>query len=184
LHGLGRHEEAAAVLRNIDAMVPGEVDWIIGVTRLLQGQDEEAIAYFESEVKRRGISDTAWVRDLISGSRDPAGGQSWLDARIPEVVAALPEEQQFDLWRALVPWYLLFGYVDRYFEIIESLDLTSSTWTDADFFVYVGTMNRHLGFTAHPRYLKVAESIGLFELWDQRGPPDFCDKTRGEWRCR
>jgi hypothetical protein len=119
----------------------------------------------------------------LKGARDPATGQSWLDQRIPEIVASQPEDRQFDLWRVLVSYYLLFGYVDRYFEIIQSLDLTSSTWTDADFLVYVGTLNRNLGFTAHPKYVEVAESIGLFELWDQRGAPDFCENIDGTWVC-
>ena len=33
------------------------------------------------------------------------------------------------------------------------------------------------------KFLDVAESMDLFELWDERGPPDFCEKTSGEWLC-
>jgi tetratricopeptide (TPR) repeat protein len=183
LRGLGRHEEADEQLQNIDALAPRQVDWIFGVRRLLKGQDDEAAAYFESALEQQEIPDTTWVRGLLKGARDPATGQSWLDRRIPEIVASQPEERQFELWRVLVPYYLLFGYLDRYFEIVQSLDLTSSTWTDADFFVYVGTLNRSLGFTAHPKYVEVAESIGLFELWGQRGPPDFCEKVDDTWLC-
>jgi TolB-like protein len=183
LRGLGRHEEADEQLQNIDALAPRQVDWIFGVRRLLKGQDDEAAAYFESALEQQEIPDTSWVRGLLKGARDPATGQSWLDQRIPEIVASQPEDRQFDLWRVLVSYYLLFGYVDRYFEIIQSLDLTSSTWTDADFLVYVGTLNRNLGFTAHPKYVEVAESIGLFELWDQRGAPDFCENIDGTWVC-
>jgi hypothetical protein len=41
-----------------------------------------------------------------------------------------------------------------------------------------------LGFTAHPKYLEVVESIGIMDVWEQRGPPDFCDKVGGEWVCK
>ncbi|MCZ6517168.1 MAG: hypothetical protein O6763_06745 [Gammaproteobacteria bacterium] len=40
-----------------------------------------------------------------------------------------------------------------------------------------------MGFTANPKYLDVAEGSGLMELWEQRGPPDFCEKVDDEWTC-
>ena len=85
--------------------------------------------------------------------------------------------------RNLTSWYLLFGFLDRYFELILDLNLTVSTWTDADVIVWEGTVFRRLGFTAHPKYLEVAELLGIVELWEQRGPPDFCEKLGGEWVC-
>jgi len=94
-----------------------------------------------------------WVSDLVTGARDPATGMAYLDRRIPEIIASLP------------------------------LDLTSSTWTDADTYVYRGTQYRHLGFTAHPKYLEVAESTGMIDVWEHRGPPDFCEKMDGQWVC-
>jgi hypothetical protein len=89
-----------------------------------------------------------------------------------------------DAWQyGLTNWYLFFGFLDRYFEPILDLDLSDSTWTDADVPVVTGTIYRRLGFTAHPKYLEVAESIGMIEAWEQRGPPDFCEKVNGEWVC-
>ncbi len=49
--------------------------------------------------------------------------------------------------------------------------------------VYTGTVYRHLGFTGHPQYLEVAESMGLIDVWEQRGPPDFREKVDGQWIC-
>ena len=46
-----------------------------------------------------------------------------------------------------------------------------------------GTIVRRLGFTAHPGYLEIAEIMGFFHIWEQRGPPDFCDEVGGEWVC-
>jgi hypothetical protein len=44
-------------------------------------------------------------------------------------------------------------------------------------------MYRRLGFTAHPKYLEVAKSLGFIELWEQRGPPDYCNKVDSQWVC-
>ena len=79
------------------------------------------------------------------------------------------------------PW--IFGFLDAYFELILAMELTDSTWTDADILVWEGTRYRRLGFTAHPKYLEVAESLGIVELWEQRGSPDFCEKMDGQWVC-
>ena len=84
---------------------------------------------------------------------------------------------------SLILWYVFFGFLDRYFELILDLDLTDSAWTDAEVPVHDGTVFRHLGFTAHPKYLEVVELLGIVELWEQRGPPDFCEKVGGEWVC-
>ena len=119
----------------------------------------------------------------MTGARDPATGQAYLDRRIPEIIASMPEEVDFNLQELLIGWYVLFGFVDRHFELILDLDLTDSTWTDADTPVYRGTIFRRLGFTAHPKYLEVAEAIGMIDVWEQRGPPDFCEKVGGDWVC-
>jgi hypothetical protein len=42
---------------------------------------------------------------------------------------------------------------------------------------------RDQGFTAHPKYLEVAEWMGLTDVWDRRGPPDYCSKVEGRWVC-
>ena len=95
----------------------------------------------------------------------------------------MPEEYAY-VWQVnLTIWYQHFGFLDRHFELILDLDLTDSTWTDADQPVYVGTIYRRSGFTAHPKYLEVVEAIGIINVWEQRGPPDFCEKVSGQWVC-
>jgi hypothetical protein len=44
-------------------------------------------------------------------------------------------------------------------------------------------IHRPPGLTAHPRYIEFAEAYALVELWDQRGPPDYCKKLEGQWVC-
>jgi hypothetical protein len=119
----------------------------------------------------------------VNGARDPASGQAHLDHRIPQIAASMPEEKAAD-WRVYMTyWYLFFGFLDRYFELIPATELTDSRWTDADVPVFDGTTFRRLGFTAHPEYLEVAESMGIMDVWEQRGPPDFCEKVDGQWVC-
>lgn len=132
-----------------------------------------------------GFADTAWVNEAVHKGRNPDTGPVYLDTLIADRVDSLPEEKRFNARMVLVQWYLALGHLDRYFEIIQSLDLTSSTWTDADWLVYLGTVARtETGFTAHPKYLEVADSIGLTALWDQRGAPDFCHQENGNWICQ
>ena len=51
-------------------------------------------------------------------------------------------------------------------------------------YLWNGLVRPWLGFTAHPGYLELAEALGLVTLWEQRGPPDFCEKQNGVWTCR
>jgi TolB-like protein/Flp pilus assembly protein TadD len=150
---------------------------------LANGRDETAIAQYEDFFQQSGYPDSSWVRGLINGVRGSADGQAYLDRRVPEIVVSVREADRYNLERILRMWYLAFGFVDRYFEIILSLPLSDSTWTDADTLVYVGTVYRQFSITAHPKYLEVAESLGIVELWELRGPPDFCEKVGGEWVC-
>ena len=119
----------------------------------------------------------------MNGARDPASGQAYLDRRIPHIVASMPDEEQRDWQLTLNGWYLFFGFLDRYFELIFATDLSNSTWTDSEVLIHDGTVYRRLGFTAHPKYLEVAKSLDFVELWEQRGPPDYCEKVDGQWVC-
>jgi len=182
LYAVGRSDEAVAALEFADQLGGRFPKWVIGNVNLVAKQDDIAIAHFEAYLEREGLPSN-WVRELVSGARDPATGQAYLDRRIPQIVASMPEEEAIAWQENLTFWYLYFGFLDRYFELILDLDLTDSTWTDADNPIYVGTIYRRLGFTAHPKYLDVAEAIGMIDVWEQRRPPDFCDKVGGDWVC-
>jgi len=157
-------------------------NWLIGQVKLVEKQDDIAIAHFEAFLEQDGLPSN-WVSELVTGARDPATGQAYLDRHIPQIVASMPEEDAFNVQISLTAWYLLFGFVDRYFEPTLDLDLTDSAWTDADIPVYTGTVLRRSGFTAHPKYLEIAEAIGIVDVWEHRGPPDFCEKVGGQWVC-
>jgi len=182
LYAVGRTSEAVAAFEVVDQLDHDLAKWVLGVFNLVQKQDDIAIAHFEAWLQQRD-ADSSWVRDLVTRARDPATGQAYLDRRIPEIIASMPEEVAFNAQGLLIQWYMLFGFLDRYFEVILDLDLTDSAWTDASLVVYMGTIHRPLGFTVHPKYLEVAESIGIIDVWEQRGAPDFCEKADGEWIC-
>jgi len=182
LYAVGRTSEAVAVLEVIDQLNPGNANRVLGEVNLVEKRDEVAIAHFEAALEQYGLPSN-WVRELVTGARDPVTGQAHLDRRIPQIVASMPEEDAPAMQQDLTDWYLFFGFLDRYFEPILDLDLSDSTWTDADIPMWTGTIYRRLGFTAHPKYLEVAESIGMTEAWEQRGPPDFCEKVSGQWVC-
>jgi tetratricopeptide (TPR) repeat protein len=183
LYAVGRTSEAIAALELALQLGNDYAEWGLGAVNLVEKQDDIAIAHFEAWLQKYDYPDSSWVRELVNGARDPASGQAHLDHRIPQIAASMPEEKAAD-WRVYMTyWYLFFGFLDRYFELIPATELTDSRWTDADVPVFDGTTFRRLGFTAHPEYLEVAESMGIMDVWEQRGPPDFCEKVDGQWVC-
>ncbi len=180
----GRIGDAFAALDDLAALDFEQNNWLIGEANLVSKRDIVAVEQFIIDLRQNGITDTDWVRELIAGGGDSDNGQAYLDRRIPEVVASVPEEFRYTLERRLAHWYLYFGFLDRYYEIILQQDLTDETWSDADDLISIGTIHRQMGFTAHPRYLDVAPRLGYVTVWENRGPPDFCEKQSGQWVCR
>ncbi len=183
LNAVGRTSEAVAALELADQLGIASAKWVLGEVNLVEKQDDIAIAHFEADLQQFDYSDLSWIGELVTGARNPATGQAYLDRRVPQIVASIREEQAFDMQPWLSFWYLYLGFLDRYFELILDLDPSDSTWTDAEVLVYRGTITRRLGFTAHTKYLDVAASMGIIDVWEQRGPPDFCEKVGGQWVC-
>jgi len=182
LHADGRTSEAVAAWEFAAQLGHIYAKWFVGNVNLVDERDAIAIAHIEASLQEFGYPDTSWIRELVTGARDPVGGQAFLDRRIPEIVASLPPEGAADLQEFMGSLYLLFGYLDPYFEDVFDVAL-DSTWEDAVNAIWLGTIFRRTGFTAHPKYLEVAEASGFFELWEQRGPPDFCNKMDDQWVC-
>jgi len=185
LYAVGRTSEAVAALELAAQLGMDYARWLLGVVNLVERRDDSAITHFEAALQQQGYPDSSWVRELVTDARDSATGQAYLDRRMPEIIATAPQAKAYTFRWDMYRWYLLFGFLDRYFEIILETDFdpADATWTDADIPVLDGTIFRRLGFTAHPKYLDVVDSMGIVELWEQRGPPDFCEKVGGEWTC-
>jgi TolB-like protein/uncharacterized tellurite resistance protein B-like protein len=183
LYAVGRTSEAMAALELAHQLDSNFRNWDIGEVNLVEKRDDIAIVHFEAWLQRHNYPDSTWVRELVTSARDPATGQAYLDRRIPEIVASMPEEEAYRWQMTLTRWYLYHGFLDRYFELILDLDRTESISTDADNPVQAGTVYRRFAFTTHPKYLDVVESMGIIDIWEQRGPPDFCEKVDGQWVC-
>jgi len=183
LYAAGRTNEAIAALEIADQLGSDSAKWFIGAFNLLDNRDETAIAYFESFFQQHDDTDSNWVKELVTDTRDSTSGQAYLDRRIPKILASMPEEGEFNWQDRLLSFYLLFGFLDRDFEIIITTGPSDTTWNAGGIYMWRGHVFRRTGFAAHPMYLEVAELMGFIHAWEQRGPPDFCEKVDGQWVC-
>jgi hypothetical protein len=182
LYGVGRIDEALQAVALADQLGGDFQPFLLTVHFVTVGRDDEATKYLATWMEKIDLP-TGLAHEFINGARDPVTGPAFLDEQIPKIVASVPEQYQFDVRRLLVNFYGYFGHLDRQFEIILAVDPSGSTWTDADDMIFSGTIHHLQGFTAHPKYLEATESMGILELWDQRGAPDFCTKEDGAWVC-
>jgi TolB-like protein len=80
-------------------------------------------------------------------------------------------------------YYLFFGHLDLYADVIDHYSVDSSAWTDAEAMQAWGIYLPGKGYRKSQHFLERAEKDGLIDLWEHRGPPDFCSKETGEWVC-
>ena len=184
LWAMGRMEEAIRTYDMAGQFGNREAAKIAAYMKLFWLGDDSGITQLESSKDPVAVALWAGVRDLIAAARDPSLGEAYLERRIPEILASMPAEDRFEAEQFLSAFYLDFGFLDRYYQQIFAYDLTASSWTDADILIYIGTVSQESGFTAHPKYLEVAELIGLIDIWEKRGPPDLCTKADGQWVCK
>jgi tetratricopeptide (TPR) repeat protein len=185
LYAAGRADEALRRLDLIESMGlrPNNWMWSIAGIQLAEGNDETAINYFEAFLHQHGHMDSGWVRELVTAARDPVSGQAYLDRRIPEIAKSLSESKSYNWRLGLDTWYLYFGFIDRYYELILTTSHGGNVWPNSLELIWRGHVLRGLGFTAHPDYLRLATDFGIVDVWEQRGPPDFCRKTGDRWSC-
>jgi TolB-like protein/DNA-binding winged helix-turn-helix (wHTH) protein/tetratricopeptide (TPR) repeat protein len=183
LYAAGRTSEAISSRELQVKLGNNGARWDLGRINLVARRDVIAISYFEAYGQQIDVPDQTWVREFVARARHPATGQANMDRDIEEYIASVSEEDEYRALLVEMWWYLGFGYLDRYFELILETDLTAPGWWDAEDLILKGTVYRRLGFTAHPKYLEVAKATGIMDVWEQRGPPDFCEKVDGHWVC-
>ena len=181
-YALGRTSEAVAAWELAAQLGHNFAKLFIGHANLVDKRDDIGIAQIEAFMQEYGYPDTNWVRELVTGGRDPATGLAYLDRRIPQISSSVPTEDALELQGILTSLYFGLGYLDQCFEILFDIALESG-WGDAASDLWFGTIFRQTGFTAHPKYLEAAAANDFIELWEQRGPPDFCKKLDGNWQC-
>ena len=171
----GRLSEAITSFEIGDQLGMPYASNLLGILYLLEEQDEIAIRHMESYLRKNG-QPVEWVRELVVGARDPETGQAHLDRVL------LQFENEAAGFRG-EDFYYAFKFLDRFFEIIFEMGIYGDEWTPAEIAMTNATFLRQSGFTADPRYLEVAEAMRFFELWDERGAPDHCEKLDGQWAC-
>jgi len=61
--------------------------------------------------------------------------------------------------------------------------VSATGWSDVEIPEACGVFLSVAGYRKTPHFLYRAEGLGLIELWEHRGPPDYCSKDSGEWVC-
>jgi TolB-like protein len=185
LYAFGRTEEAVAALEfaNHSDFAPHLYRWAIEGVNLVENRTEITNAHLESWLNLNDYPNPTWFRELVSGARDPVTGQAYLDSRIPQIVSDLRKVDDFDWHNGLISLYLYFGYLDRYYELVLATDPVDTTWHPAGAHLWRSAIFRRLGSTAHPKYVEFAEMMGVIDIWEKRGPPDFCEKVDRRWDC-
>jgi tetratricopeptide (TPR) repeat protein len=182
LYAQGRDAEAIQAGRKSAELDPGYFSLgldTIFMASLAAGDDEQAIRavtpWFDEDWFRRP-SIEAFVADM----RDPETGRSalkeWVEYRAANV------EFSIDASWAVV-YYLVFGYMDLYIEAIDSYGPPTALWSDVEILENWGVYLPVTGYRKTQQFLDRAEGSGLIELWEHRGPPDYCSKDSGEWVC-
>lgn len=175
----GRREEAYEAWEKAIDMGDTYSMYEMAADLLISGQDEAAIAMIERVYVATG-ENPAEARPFVENVRNPDNGKAYLDAHIEQEIA---RATNVDELRRPYFWYLYFGFIDDYWNAIEVLSDTDAAWTNADTLEHQGLMHFDSGYRQSPRYLDYVKSNGVTELWEQRGPPDHCNKGTGNWMC-
>lgn len=177
-----RKAEAYEALELADELGSKYSKWTLSFFHWEDGRYETSLAYREAALQERELP-SDWIKDLHAGAIDPATGRAHLDRRIPEIVASVPEDRAYEMQLMLDGWYLTYGFLNRYFEIIFERGGSDMVLSNAELLMVNGQFDWRSGFTAHPRYLELARGASFIDLWEKRGPPDSCEKSSGEWVC-
>ncbi|WNC71992.1 hypothetical protein RGQ13_18015 [Thalassotalea psychrophila] len=179
---LGRRDEAIDALK-LSAQLSGTLaHFNLAYLSRLENQQEQSLQYFEKNMQQLGLP-WQWVRPLSLAASDPETGEANLDREIPKIINSVPKERAYEMRQVLLFWYLQYGHLDRYYQLIFERYAAGQDVSDADSRIFEGLIYRNTGFTAHPYFIKLAKKRGLIELWEQRGAPDYCKKSQGKWQC-
>ena len=175
-----RDEARASWFRAAELAGADYLDWLY-FDSLIAGDFQQAIDDFERFLvpERMGRSD---FRRFVENASDARSGKQFLD----EQIAAFAAQAKRGLGRSLSHrWYMAFGYMNDFWDAINEFrgNLPSIEWSDAEPLVFFASVWPGAGFVQHPAYLAYAKGSGFTDLWEWRGPPDYCSKISGEWVC-
>lgn len=173
LYAVGRIKEADAASQRAADL--GETGGFFSLfhSQILSGDLEAAIVAYESFLKSVG-EDPAGAKDFIRAASDPDSGRQFL-------LESMDQEGVAGFGR--FNFFLMFRYLDDFYNDLEDNIRPDETWYEADNILYVAMPDRNSGMSAHPRYLPAMERMGITDAWDELGPPDHCNKDSGQWVC-
>jgi hypothetical protein len=184
LIAMGRRAEAQEAWRK-SADLGFEINLINHIfDYLLHGQDEEAMELAETlpagQAREIIGMDAGEFRSFVESARDPASGRQYLRDTVPGLAASA--SNQYDATYANI-WYLAFDALDDFYDAIYKMDEVDTSWTNSDMLTYMGRAFKSSGYTEDPRFTPLSNRWGMLDLWDERGPPDDCEKVDDNWVC-
>ena len=184
LIAMGRRAEAQEAWRK-SADLGFEIDLINNVfDYLLHGQDEEAMELVENlpaDQDREIVGmDAGDFRIFVESARNPDSGRQYLRDTVPALAASASNHYQATY---AYFWYLAFDVLDDYYDVIYKMNEVGTSWTNSDMLTYMGRAFKSSGYTEDPRFTPLRNRWGMLDLWDERGPPDDCEKVDGSWVC-
>jgi TolB-like protein len=154
------------------------------VDHLLHGEDDEAIAQMEELSTKYGMTlgslDAESFRPFVEGARNSATGKQFLRQAVTAMV-----DNGTVFWDTTGPyyWYLAFGELDAVYDIALEMNDIDSSWANSQQLEHAGRYHKASGYVADPRFIEISKKWGMVDLWDERGPPDDCEKIDGNWVC-
>ena len=179
LYAAGRTDEALAAAQFSDQLDLESIDGIY----VVENRHDIAIEHFDSYLRELGYAGTNWAAELMEKSKHAEFGQGYIDSVFGHIVESMQEIDTYNWQQGLTAFYLFFGFLDRHFELILETEPDATTWHTSGIHMWRGNVFNRMGFTSHPRYVELATRLGIVATWEQRGPPDFCEKVDGQWIC-
>jgi TolB-like protein len=185
LSALGEREEARIAWQKAAELGAFQASNDAIVDHLLHGEDEEAIGLLETMSSKFGSKimglDGESSRSFVESARNPNSGVQFLRQA---VVAMVEDATNFLGTTEPYAWYLAFGDLDAFYDFVMEMNDIDSSWANSQNVEYSGRYFKLSGFAADPRFIEIYQRWGMLELWEERGPPDDCEKIDGNWVCR
>jgi TolB-like protein len=151
---------------------------------LLHEEDEEAIELLENLAPDQARQIYGLLaedfRSVVENARDPENGRQYLRDTVSAMVSSATN--YFDEITAYA-WYLAFGALDDYYDVIDEMNEVGTAWTNSDVLTYLGRAYKASGYAANPRFTPLRNEWGMLDLYEQRRAPDDCEKVDGDWVC-
>jgi TolB-like protein len=166
-----------------DAGFPGVAIFNI-IDHFLQAEDEMAIEFIESLYRDFALAvfglEPGSVRAFVENARNPTTGRQYLR----ETVTAIVKKSDY-LGATINAYtlYLAFGDLDAYYDVIYEMTDVDTAWTNSDNLELTGRVFKVSGYSVDSRFGPLRNKWGMLDLWDERGPPDDCEKVDGNWLC-